>query len=86
MPTTMKIHFLTIIILPLIFCSCASPHSHQPTQIEQRPTATAPVPQKTPPAVKQAEPQIDAFARMIKQLEAENSELRMQLLENVLTH
>lgn len=45
----------------------------------------APVPQRAPVA-KQIDPQADELTRKIKQLEAENSELRMQLLENVLTH
>lgn len=77
----MKIQILTIAVLPLIACSCVS---HRPPQAAPRPMA--PVPQKAP-AIKQAKPQPNVeLARKIKQLEAENSELRMQLLENVLTH
>lgn len=76
----MKIQILTIALLPLIVCSCAS---HRPTQVKQRPIA--PVPQ-TAPVVEDAKPQIDELSLKIKQLEAENSELRMQLLQNVLTH
>lgn len=76
----MKIQILTIAVLPLAVCSCVS---NRPPQAAPRPMA--PVPQRAPVA-KQIDPQADELTRKIKQLEAENSELRMQLLDNVLTH
>ena len=66
--------------IPLLLCGCASTKKPEPiprqATSEQEPTVIR----------QQRDPRMIQLIRRIEALEAENSELRMQLLKNVLTH
>lgn len=66
--------------IPLLFCGCASTKKPDPI-------SRAVVSEHKSPAIEQpSDSQVNQLIRRVEELEYENSELRMQLLKNILTH
>lgn len=76
----MKTYQILAPCISLLFCGCASTRKPDPishTAISEPKSAVIEQP---------SDPRITQLIRKIEELEYENSELRMQLLKNVLTH
>jgi hypothetical protein len=66
--------------IPLLFCGCASTKKSEP--ISRTVISEGKSPAIEPPG----DPQVNQLIRRVEELEYENSELRMQLLKNILNH
>lgn len=66
--------------ISLFFCGCAS--TKKPDPIPRPVISEGRSPAIEPPG----DPQVNQLIRRVEELEYENSELRMQLLKNILTH